>query len=690
MNKGKISGPLRIHLLWPAILLPLLIIMTIHLLIADCMTGLIAAIYVICYAVIVLILYNFSKKTVMANLINYSIAYNELTRLMIKELDIPYANLDINGNIMWYNDTFGMVTGNTASVTEHISSVFPDITADYFPIYNPDRPENNSDTREIYFSYGNMYFRAVLNQISVHDYDFADDMENISIFENSDTIITLYLYDETQLKNYAEQIEDEDIVIGLLYIDDYDEVLANCDELKRSLLMTLVERQIAKNMQDMDGIYRKMEKDRYFFIFRHKYLNVIKENKFAILDDVRNVRLGNEDTRITISIGIGVHADSYAKRYEYARAAIDLALGRGGDQAVIKDGEEIIYYGGRNIQKESNTRVRARVKAHALNELIVAAEQIFIMGHANCDIDSFGASIGIYRIARSLERTARIIVPANESSAIKPFLDKYNENSYYDKFIIEPEEARHRMTPNTLLIIVDVNKISLLQCPSLLEYTDNIVVIDHHRQTDERIKNPVLSYIEPYASSASEMVTEFFRYIHDGIRPKPLEADTLYSGIMVDTNNFSVQVGVRTFEAVAYLKRCGADITRVRKIFRSEPEEYIIRAQAISNAKIYLGSFVITTIPETTGNTPVTGAKVANSLLDMKGIKASFVLSEYKSKIYINARSIDEINVQLIMEKLGGGGHVSAAAAQLDTNIDTAVTQLKNIISTMSEEGDLK
>ncbi len=690
MNKGKISGSLRTHLLWPVILIPFLAIMTIHLLIADFKTGLISAVYVICYTAIALFLYNFNKKTVMANLINYAIAYNEFTKLMVKELDIPYATLDAGGSIMWYNDAFSALTGESAIIPEHISSVFPEIKPGLFPLTPSESSEGGDTDRELTFSYGDMYLRAVLRQTSIHDYDFSDDMENISLFENSDTFVTLYLYDETRLKEYAGRIRDEDIVMGLLYIDDYDEVLANCDELTRSLLMALVERQIAKNMQELDGIYRKMEKDRYFFIFRNKYLNIIKENKFSILDDVRNVKLGgNDDIRITISIGIGVHADSYAKRYEFARTAIDLALGRGGDQAVIKDGEKIIYYGGSNIQKESNTRVRARVKAHALNELIVAAEQIFIMGHKNCDADSFGASVGIYRIARALERTAQIIIEPGESSAISRFIDRYNENSYYDNFIISPEEARYKMTPDTLLIVTDVNKVSLVQCPPLLEQTRNLVVIDHHRQTDERIKNPVLSYIEPYASSASEMVTEFFRYINDGIRPRPLEADTLYSGIMVDTNNFSAQVGVRTFEAVAYLKRCGADITRIHKLFRSDPEEYMIRARAISNANIFLDSFVITTIPGT-GNTPVIGAKVANSLLEMKGIRASFVLSEYKSRIYINARSIDEVNVQLIMEKLGGGGHVSAAAAQLDTNLDAAIGRLKDTISTMLKEGDIK
>ena len=518
-----------------------------------------------------------------------------------------------------------------------------------------------------------------------------DDIENLSLFDGSDTIVSLHLYDESQLNEYREMIEDEDIIMGLLYIDDYEESLRDCEELQRSLLTALIERQIAKNMQMIDGVYKKMEKDRYFIIFRHKYLQVLKENKFKILEDVRNVKVANNDVHLTISIGLGVHADSYAKKYDYARAAIDLAIGRGGDQAVIKDGEDINYYGGNNLQKDINTRVRARVKANALNELIVSADQTYIMGHIGCDIDSFGAAVGIYSIARNLKRTAKIVLAHDDRASIQATLDEYKNKSDYNGFIIDKNEAIYNITADTLLVIVDVNKPSLVECPELLTMTHNIVVIDHHRQTGDRIKNQILSYIEPFASSTSEMVTEFFQYINGGIRPNSLEADTLYSGIMVDTNNFTVQTSPRTFEAVTYLRRSSNDISRIRKRFRCDPEEYMTRAQAISNAKVFADYYAITTVPSNaTGNIPVIGAKVANSLLEMKNIKASFVLSEYKSRIQISARSIDDANVQLIMEKLGGGGHSTVAAAQLDMSLSEAVAALKEVITNMIKEGDLK
>lgn len=306
-------------------------------------------------------------------------------------------------------------------------------------------------------------------------------------------------------------------------------------------------------------------------------------------------------------------------------------------------------------------------------------------------LDCFGASVGIYRIARALEHHAQIVINREDCQSIDAAIDRFTSNSYYDNFLISGDEALRTVTRNSLLVIVDVNLAHLTQCPELLTRTDNIVVIDHHRQNGQRIENQTLSYIEPFSSSASEMVTEFFQYINDGIKPRPIEADTLYSGIMVDTNNFSVQTNVRTFEAVAYLKRNGADITRIRKMFRSNPAEYLLRAQAISRAEIFEYSYAITTLQadNTSLITPATGAKVANSLLEMDNIKASFVCFPYKSQIYVNARSIDDVNVQIIMEKLGGGGHLSAAAAQLDCSVEDAVHKIKETLKTMLKDGDI-
>lgn len=691
MKKKRVTGVLKAHLIWPLILLPLLAAMTIQMYSISVNSGHLAAIYLAIYAVVSLFLYNFKRSAVMSNMINYALDYNLTQKHMLKELDIPYANLDMSGNILWANDAFTCATDYKSAASRSISSVIPELTKDTFPSVNINDADNDIPCSETEIELNGRFYRALLKRITIHDFDFANDEDNISLFDNSDTYIALYLYDETELKEYISKIEDEDIVMGLLYIDNYDESLANCDDMQRSLLMALVERQIAKQLQLLDGIYRKMEKDRYFFIFQKKYLNIAESNKFSILDEVRNVKVGNDNTHVTISIGIGLHADSYSKRYEYAHTAIDLALGRGGNQAVVKDGEDIFYYGGKSVQKESNTRVRARVKAHALNELILTSDQIFIMGHKNADIDCFGASVGIYRIARALEHHAQIVLNQEDCQSLDAVIERFTSNTYYDNFLISGDEALRTITQNSLLVIVDVNLAHLTQCPELLNRTDNIVVIDHHRQNGQRIENQTLSYIEPFSSSASEMVTEFFQYINDGIKPRPLEADTLYSGIMVDTNNFSVQTNVRTFEAVAYLKRNGADITRIRKMFRSNPAEYLLRAQAVSRAEIFECSYAITTLPadNTSLITPATGAKVANSLLEMDNIKASFVCFPYKSQTYINARSIDDVNVQVIMEKLGGGGHLSAAAAQLDCSVEEAMDRLKETLKTMLKDGDI-
>lgn len=689
--KKRINGVLKAHLIWPLLLLPFLIAMTIQISATNIKAGQQAAIYVVFYGIFSLLLFHFNRSAVMSNVVNYALDYNLVQKHLLTNLDIPYANLDLKGNVLWANDKFLKIAGCKSATARSITTLFPDVTLDMLPCQiTPDISDEDTRT-ELSFVFDDRYYRMVMQQITIHDYDFANDEANITLFENSDRFISIYLYDETELNQYLNQIEDQDIVIGLLYIDNYAETLESCDETERSLLMALVEREIAKSLKELDGIYRKMENDRYFFIFQNKYLERVQESKFDILDSVRNVTVGDENTHVTISIGIGLHAGSYAKRYEYARTAIDLALGRGGNQAVVKDGEDIFYYGGKSVQKESYTRVRARVKANALNELILAADQIFIMGHANADIDSFGASVGIYRIARSLEHKSQIVIDPDDCPSIAPALARFMGSDYYNGFMIDCSQALSKITPDTLLIIVDTNRAGLTQCPELISKTRNIVVIDHHRQTGERIENQVLSYIEPFSSSASEMVTEFFKYISDGIKPRPIEADTLYSGIMVDTNNFASQTNVRTFEAVAYLKRAGADLVRVRKMFRSNPSEYMIRAQAIGNAEIFLKCYAIARLPLVSSitNYPVVGAKVANSLLDMDNIKASFVLSEFKGKTYINARSIDEANVQLLMEKLGGGGHVSAAACQLDIDIDKATTILKATIERMIREDEL-
>ena len=363
---------------------------------------------------------------------------------------------------------------------------------------------------------------------------------------------------------------------------------------------------------------------------------------------------------------------------------MDLALGRGGDQAVVKDGENVYYYGGKTKQVEKNTRVKARVKAHALREIIETKESLLIMGHKLSDIDALGAAVGIYKAARLFNKPAHIVLN-DVTASLRPMVDRFlDSEDYGPEVFVNSEEAVDIMNSGTLVVVVDVNRPSRTECPELLKMTKSVVVLDHHRQTSEIIENALLAYIEPYASSTCEMVAEILQYIQDGIRLRPLEADAMYGGIVIDTNNFVQKTSVRTFEAAAFLKRHGADVIRVKKLFRDNFSDYKWRADSVSRAEIFLDCFAIT-VSESEGvqSPTVLGAQIANELLDINGIEASFVLTEYNNKIYVSARSLDTINVQLIMERMGGGGHMNMAGVQIEGKSLEEVKQM--VIETVKE-----
>ena len=416
----------------------------------------------------------------------------------------------------------------------------------------------------------------------------------------------------------------------------------------------------------------------------------LEAERFSLLEEVKTVNIGNE-MAVTLSIGIGMNGDTYTQNYEYARIAIDMALGRGGDQAVVKNGGKILYFGGKSQQLEKTTRVKARVKAHALRELLETKDRLLIMGHKIGDIDSFGAAIGMYRIAVALNKKAYIVI--NEvTSSVRPMMDRFTGNSDYPKdLFVTGEEAAELADPSTALVVVDVNRPSYTEEPELLELVKTIVVIDHHRQSSEVISNATLSYVEPYASSACELVAEILQYVADSIRIKSPEADAMYAGIVIDTNNFTNQAGVRTFEAAAFLRRNGADVTRVRKLFRDKMEDYKARAEAVRQAEVFEGAFAISVCPAEGVESPtIAGAQAANELLDIIGIKASVVLTPYEGKIFVSARSIDEVNVQVMMEKLGGGGHRTIAGAQLTgMTVEEAKDKVKEVILAMKEKGEI-
>ena len=422
-----------------------------------------------------------------------------------------------------------------------------------------------------------------------------------------------------------------------------------------------------------------------------KSCEMLKEQRFDILEDVKTVNIGNE-MAVTLSIGIGLDGLSYAQNYEFARNAIDLALGRGGDQAVIKSAENISYYGGKSQQMEKNTRVKARVKAHALKEIISGKDTVIVMGHRIGDVDSFGSSVGIYRIAKTLDRKCHIVLN-DVTTSMQPLVDLFKNNpEYEDDMIISNQQAMDMAGSNTVLVVVDVNKPSITECPELLRICKTIVVLDHHRQGTEVIENATLSYVEPYASSACEMVSEILQYIGENVKIKNEEADSLYSGMIIDTNNFMNKTGVRTFEAAAFLRRNGADVTRVRKLFREDAMDYKAKADVVSQAEVYRGKYALSVLKNDEIQSPtIIGAQAANELLNIKGVRASFICTEYQNQVYVSARSIDEVNVQVIMEKLGGGGHISSAGCQLEgMDAQAAIQVVKDTLDKMIEEGELE
>ena len=679
-DKGKMRGTFKVYLQWPLFLSVLLVILTAAVGAVSIKAGIIVSVFTIVYIGIALWLYLSRKKGILAGLIAFSSAYDQSRQNLMEEMLMPYAVADGAGHLLWVNREFAAILEEDKNSYKNITTMFPEITREMLA--------TGGEIVSIHSSLGDRKFRIDLKQVTVETLDTA--VADNGLEGQGSFVTAIYLVDETQTLLYMQQITDQKLVAGLIYLDNYDEALESVEEVRRSLLTALIDRKISKYISGMNGIVKKLEKDKYFFVIKQQYMARIQEERFSILEDVKTVNIGN-DMAVTLSIGIGMNGDSYSQNYEYARTSIDMALGRGGDQAVVKDSGKIQYYGGKAQQMEKTTRVKARVKAHALRELMENKDRLLIMGHRLSDIDSFGAAVGIYRIAMSMNKKANIVV--NEvTSSVRPMMDRFIGNAEYaeDMFLTGPRAAEVA-DQGTMLVIVDVNRPSITDEPSLLRMVKTVVVLDHHRTSSEIIDNAVLSYVEPYASSTCEMVAEVLQYIADGIKVKPAEADAMYAGIVIDTQNFTNQTGVRTFEAAAFLRRSGADITRVRKLFRENMRDYQAKAEAVRKAEVFRDAFAISDCPAEGLDSPtIIGAQAANELLEIRGIKASVVLTDYNGTIYFSARSIDEVNVQVMMEKLGGGGHRTIAGAQMEgVSVEEAKERLKEVIGQMLEEGEV-
>ena len=677
-NKNmRLKGQLRMYMQWPLIMTILLLAMNIWMYMTDQKAGLTMTVFVIIYAMIVGLLYFYNRSLILADLIQFSTQYKGIQNTLLKELTVPYAIILEDGHILWKNDRFSEIVDGRE---KFIQKIIPELNKGIFP-------KDDETRNELEITYKERDYQVELRRISLEGFSESERM--LQIPKEKEYFIALYMRDVTELNSYIRENEDQRLIAGLIYIDNYDEVMESVEEVRQSLLVALIDRKINKYINDVDGIVKKLENDKYFFVVKKESYRKFEADKFSLLEEVKQVNIGNARSA-TLSIGLGLKTATDALSYNYARMAIDLALARGGDQAVIKDCKGITYFGGKKEQTAKNTRVKARVKAEALREFIVAKDQVIVMGHKISDPDSFGACMGIYRAAVALEKKAHIVIN-DVSTSIKPLYDEIAQSSVYGKDIfLTSGEALDYISDSAMVVVVDTNKPQMTECPELLKRSKTIAVLDHHRQSSTVIDNAVLSYIEPYSSSTCEMVAEVLQYIVDDIKVPSIEADCLYAGIMIDTRNFMNRTGVRTFEAAAYLRRCGADITRVRKMFRDDMESYRAKAEAMRMAEVYREQYAIAECPSDIASPTVLAAQTANELLDINGIKASFVLTVYNGRIFLSARSIDEVNVQIIAEKLGGGGHINSAGAQFEhTNVKEAIEALKVTIDQMIEEGDI-
>ena len=676
-EKIKLRGQLKLYIQWPSVMAVLLVAMNVWVYMIDKRAGSLMVFFVLIYIIMAGSLYLRSKTVLLKDLVEFAAQYGIVQNTLLKELTVPYAILMSDGKTIWMNDLFREILGTKPRRDVPISKYIPELNRSIFP-------KEGKDTIEMDVYYRDREYKAELRQVSVEG--FNDTGLLLHMPAEKEYFIAVHLQDVTELNRYIKENEEQRLIAGLIYIDNYDEVINSVEEVRQSLLMALVDRKINQYIARVDGIVKKMETDKYFIVLRKQYFKQLEADKFSLLEDVKSVNIGN-GIPATLSIGLGLSGDSYSQSYNYARVAIDLALARGGDQAVIKDGSGITYYGGKREQTSKNTRV----KAEALREFLTLKDRIFVMGHKLTDADAFGAAIGICRAAAAMEKRAYIVI--NEVSAsLRPLYECFvRDSNYPDEMFLKSAQAIEMADENSMVVVVDTNRPKMTECEELLKKTKTIVVLDHHRQSSDNIENALLSYIEPYASSSCEMVAEVLQYIVDDIKIPKIEASSMYAGIMIDTNNFVNHTGVRTFEAAAFLRRCGADITLVRKMFRDDIESYRAKAEIISSAEVYYEKFAIARGAGLKIESPtIIGAQAANELLDISEIKASFVLTEYNGRIYVSARSIDEVNVQVIMERLGGGGHLNASGAQFDhTNMEEAVKSLKEVIDDMIKGGDI-
>lgn len=558
----------------------------------------------------------------------------------------PLIIIETTGNIIWKSSKFVYEFANI-DINNYLIDILEEIKEDI---------EAQQDKKQ----------KTITKKVQIGNKIYSVLGEYIRSKQNdkSEYITILYFLDITQIMKEKKKYEDSRTCVGILTVDNYEEIIQRIDVENRPQVIAEIEKVIYDWAASTGGIVVKNDRNTFVYVFEYKYLKEIKENKFDILDQIKEINV-EAGIQLTLSIAISIDGDTNYDKYKTALESMDIVLGRGGDQAVVKENGKYTFFGGRTEEVEKRTKVKARTVAHALENLIKESDNILIMGHSNGDIDSMGSSLGIYRLAKTLEKETNI-VNNTYGMTLSKFIEEIEKDDEYKDAIIGKNEALNKATNKTLLIVTDTHKQNYVEVPELLDKVGQIVVIDHHRRSTDYIENATLTFQEVYASSAAELVTEILQYTDVKIKLKPIEVEGLYGGIMVDTKNFTFKTGVRTFEAAAYLRKCGVDIIKVKKWFQSDLNSYNEIANIVKNAEMYDNSIAIAIYDKEDKDANLICAKAADELLTISDITASFVLGNVGDKVCISGRSIGDVNVQLILEKLGGGGHITLAGAQVE------------------------
>lgn len=584
-------------------------------------------------------------------------------RYAILNLPIPLTMLDFDGKISWYNSKFSDMIG-----MKDLLGVDIEEAVHHFDL---EKLMENKELHDV--KMGERFYKIYANVIKMDE-------------DSNRYTIMIYWIDNTVAKTIKDRYEDEKPIIAMIQVDNYDDVMSETKEERRPFLSSEIDGKVNLWVSRMNGLIKKYASDKYIVVFENRYLENLEVKKFSILDEIREIEVGNKFP-VTLSIGVGVSGKNFTQSEEYAFSALELALGRGGDQAVVRKIGNFDFYGGKTKAVEKRNKVKARIIAHGLRPLIDESKRVIIMGHKYPDMDCFGAAIGINRAVINRGKDAYIVLnQVNE--AIKNIYEVFKDEPAY-KFITS-EEAMELAEDNVLLVVVDTHRPSITECPELLEKLPRVVLIDHHRRGTEYIENTALKYHEPYASSTSELVTEILQYMENKINIEKIEAEALMAGITVDTKSFSFKTGVRTFEAASLLKRFGADTTQVKQFFQDDLTTFISKANLVSSAKLYDHEVAISVCYDIIPNAPLIAAQAADDLLNIRGISSSFVVSMNEENIvFISGRSLGETNVQVILEKLGGGGHMTTAGAQFKhVTLDSVLELLIKAINDYFEEGD--